>query len=149
MIPYYELRIGNYVLVENQLQRISMINNERSLTNVSSIATEEETEDEGKQTFASIEPVPLTDEVLQQCHFVYHDYFKFWQLLTGTGTQPSEMDIDRDYNILDFMRKPIVKEVSSLHQLQNIFFILKGKELNFHKSALQTSKGLQLQTADR
>ena len=40
-----------------------------------------------------IEPVPLTDDVLKQCGFVYHDYFKFWQLVT-TGIR-SEMDIDK------------------------------------------------------
>jgi hypothetical protein len=43
------------------------------------------------------------------------------------------MDVDTDYNVIDFMRKPVVKRVSSLHQLQNVYFMLKGKELHFQQ----------------
>jgi hypothetical protein len=39
------------------------------------------------------------------------------------------MDIDPDYNVLDFMRRPVVKKLSSLHQVQNVYFFLKGEEL--------------------
>ena len=80
-------------------------------------------------------PIALTDEVLTQCGFLYHDYFKFWQLIEGMDAYRSEMDIDTEYNIIDFMRKPVVKKLTSLHQLQNIYFMLKGKELNITKTA--------------
>lgn len=131
MISCYELRIGNYVLAQNGLQRIAMINNKASLPGNTSIDVENNpAENHTNHTFANIRPVPLTDDVLKQCGFVYHDYFKFWQLINGVGNNRSEMDIDRDYNVLDFMRKPIVKTVSSLHQLQNVYFMLKGKELD-------------------
>lgn len=131
MIPCNELRIGNYVMADEKMQRVSLINNKASLTHVSSIDVEENEEGLGKHTFASIKPVPLSDDILRQCDFVYHNYFKFWQLIGGEGSNRSEMNIDRDYNVLDFMRKPIVKKVSSLHQLQNVYFMLKGKELPF------------------
>jgi hypothetical protein len=131
MIPCNELRIGNYVLVENNRQRISVISPQSIHSTLSSFATEEKyTVSDTAYSLESILPVPLTDEVLQQCNFVYHDYFKFWQLIAGTGENRSEMDIDGDYNIIDFMRRPVVKKVGSLHQLQNIYFMLKGKELN-------------------
>jgi hypothetical protein len=26
-----------------------------------------------------VQPVPLTDVILQQCGFIFHQYFKFWQ----------------------------------------------------------------------
>jgi hypothetical protein len=39
--------------------------------------------------------------------------------------------------VLDFMRKPILKKLTSLHQLQNIYFLLKGRELQFAKNLLQ------------
>jgi len=79
-----------------------------------------------------VEPVPLTNEVLQQCGFLYHDYFKFWQLIT-TGIR-SEMDISPDFEVIDFMRKPIIKKLGSLHQLQNVYFMLKGRELKLNKN---------------
>lgn len=132
MIPCSELRIGNCILVQDKLQRIAALNSKADLPNQSFVEVQNNTvEDRTRYPFESIQPVPMSDEVLRQCGFVYRDYFKFWQLVSGVGDNRSEMDIDRDYNILDFMRKPVVKEVSSLHQLQNIYFMLKGKELNF------------------
>ncbi len=44
------------------------------------------------------------------------------------------MDIDRDYNVIDFMRRPLVRSITSLHQLQNIYFSLKGKEIGFKEA---------------
>jgi hypothetical protein len=130
MIPSNELRIGNYVLAGQTVQCISMIDGASSTTTVVLLeSTEGKTKSGTSYRLESLQPVPLNDGLLQQCRFVYHNYFKFWQLVDGQEENRSEMDIDRDYNILDFMRKPIVKKVASLHQLQNIYFMLKGKEL--------------------
>ena len=131
MIPSNELRIGNYVLCEGHLQRLAMINNKTSVIDIEKTNGDEKVE----LMLSSIHPVPLTNHILQQCEFVYHDYFKFWQLINGKGELRSEMDIDSDYNVIDFMRRPLVKGVSSLHQLQNIYFMLKGQELLFRQTA--------------
>ena len=131
MIPSNELRLGNRVLVDKNLQQVSMITGKAVFT----IDAEEGHEQAASEHSShQIEPVPLTDEVLKQCGFVYHDYFKFWQLIT-TGTR-SEMDIDRDYDVIDFMRKPIIKSLASLHQLQNAYFMLKGRELKLYKTTI-------------
>jgi len=131
MISCNELRLGNLVLVDKNLQQVSMITGKAVFTS--------DAEDSHKQTaseyrFDQIEPVPLTDDVLKQCGFVYHDYFKFWQLIT-TGTR-SEMDIDSDYDVIDFMRRPIIKSLASLHQLQNVYFMLKGRELKLYDTTI-------------
>lgn len=131
MISSYELRVGNYVLVDKQLQQVSMIDERSSVTAMTSV---DKMKISSNCTLDNIRPVVLTDDILKQCGFVYHDYFKFWQLVLGHEENRSEMDIDGDYNILDFMRKPVVKKVSSLHQLQNIYYMLKGKELAFVES---------------
>ena len=131
MISCYELRLGNRVLVDKNLQQVSVITGTAVFTRDA---------EEGHEQVASeyrleqIEPVPLTDHVLKQCGFIYHDYFKFWQLIT-TGTM-SEMDIDSDYDVIDFMRKPIVKNLASLHQLQNVYFMLKGRELKLQTTTM-------------
>lgn len=104
---------------------------------VSTTNTEENNEQVGSEySLELIQPVPLTDNILKQCGFVYHDYFKFWQLIT-TGIR-SEMNISPDYEVIDFMRKPILKKLTSLHQLQNIYFMLKGRELKFHQTVSLT-----------
>ena len=87
-----------------------------------------------EQSFEQIESVPLTDDVLRQCGFIYHDYFKFWQHIT-TGIR-SEMDINSDYDVIDFMRRPIIKKMTSLHQLQNVYFMLKGRELKLYDTTI-------------
>ena len=136
MIPCNELRLGNRVLVNENLQQVSMI------TGTAVFTIDEEGGNEPKASEHSsdkIEPVPLTDEVLKQCGFIYHDYFKFWQLMT-TGVM-SEMDIDSDYDLIDFMRRPIIKKMVSLHQLQNVYFMLKGRELRLYDTTKVPTKG--------
>ena len=51
----------------------------------------------------------------------------------------SEMNISPDYEVIDFMRKPILKKLTSLHQLQNVYFMLKGRELKFEKKSLHSA----------
>src|SRR5689334_2760644 len=103
MIPCNELRIGNYVLAGQTMQCISMIDGASSTTTVVlRESTGEKTKPGTPYRLESLQPVPLNDGVLQRCRFVYHDYFKFWQLVEGQEENRSEMDIDRDYNILDF-----------------------------------------------
>ena len=128
MISSYELRLGNRVLADKKLQQVSMITG----TTVFTIDTEGSDEQVASEhQLEQIKPVPMTDEVLQQCGFIYHDYFKFWQLVT-TGVR-SEMDINSDYDVIDFMRKPVIEKLASLHQLQNVYFHLKGRELKLQK----------------
>jgi len=129
----YELRIGNFVLVEGDLQQISMINS----TTVNTVDGElNSMQSVSELSLENVQPVPLTDDVLKQCGFVYHDYFKFWQLIT-TGIR-SEMDVNSDYDVIDFSRRPIFKKLRFLHQLQNTYFMLKGRELEFHQEQVLT-----------
>jgi len=134
MISCYELRIGNYVLVNEFLEEVSII----TPTTVSTVEVEKISEPiVSEHSLENIQPVPLTDDVLKQCGFVFHDYFKFWQLIT-TGIR-SEMNISPDYEVIDFMRKPILKKLTSLHQLQNIYFMLKGRELKLYQKTVALS----------
>jgi hypothetical protein len=134
MISRYELRLGNRVLVDKNLQQVSMITGATVFTNDVEESHEQKV---SEQSFEQIESVPLTDDVLKQYGFVYHNYFKFWQHIT-TGIT-SEMDINSDYDVIDFMRRPIIKNMTSLHQLQNVYFMLKGRELTLYDTATATS----------
>jgi translation elongation factor P/translation initiation factor 5A len=131
MIPCHDLRTGNIVLVNNRLRKVNMISNSETLTDQSLVGVQSigYTENENYPV-EEIQPVPMSTAILEQCHFTYHSYFKFWQLISSEGSR-SEMDIDSDYTLIDFMRRPIVKHISSLHQLQNIHYMLFNKELDF------------------
>jgi hypothetical protein len=124
MLSCYELRIGNYILADGKLQEITMI----SRTNCQTVdAGDAATNGTFEHSLNDIDSILLTDEIIRACGFVYHTYFKFWQLIT-TGIR-SEMNIDPDYAVIDFMRRPIGKKLTSLHHLQNFYFLLKDREL--------------------
>ncbi len=111
-----------------------MINGSFSATTLLANSSKDRDDMTKVHSLESLQPVPMSDTVLKQCLFVYHDYFKFWQLITGGAKNRSDIDIDGDDNILNFMRRPMVKKVASLHQLQNIYFKLKGKKLVFRNN---------------
>jgi len=132
MIAQNELRIGNFILIDHVPHKICLINNDSNSADASFIGYEHEGKTNNVSCgSAQLKPVPLTDKVLQQCGFTYQDYFKFWQKAESVNGERTEMDIDRDYNLIDFMRRPIVKSIVSLHQLQNLYFSLKGTEIGF------------------
>ena len=133
MINSTELRLGNFVLVNGLPRQVTAITN-RSVHTIA--AAEANGQSPIEQELKNIDALPLTDDVLKEWGFVFHHYFKFWQLVT-TGIR-SEMDIDRDYNVIDFMRRPIMKQLTSLHQLQNIFFMLKGRDMKVHPLPVTT-----------
>jgi hypothetical protein len=139
MLQCNEVRLGNYVLIHNKLKKITLINNDSGFKDVPLVGFEGSSDNFIRCDAAELSAVPLTDEVLRQCGFVFHDYFHFWQLLSTGSAVRSEMDIDPDYNLIDFMRRPLVKRISSLHQLQNLFFALKGSELPFDQRQLATA----------
>jgi len=131
MIPCHDLRTGNIILVNDRLRRVTMISNSHTLTDQSLVGVESITNEENESyPVQDVQPVPMSEAVLQQCSFTYHQYFKFWQLI-GTDGGRREMDIDSDYNLIDFMRRPVVKNIQSLHQLQNIYYMLFNKEMDF------------------
>jgi hypothetical protein len=108
-----------------------MISNSHTLTDQSLVGVESITNEENESyPVQDVQPVPMSEAVLQQCSFTYHQHFKFWQLISTDGGR-REMDIDREYNLIDFMRRPMVKNIQSLHQLQNIYYMLFNKEMDF------------------
>ena len=132
MIAQNELRIGNFILIDDASHKICLINSGSNSADASFIGYEHEGKTSNVScTSTQVKPVPLTDKVLEQCGFTYQDYFKFWQKAESVNGKKTEMDIDKDYNLIDFMRRPVVKNIVSLHQLQNLYFSLKGKEIGF------------------
>ena len=94
------------------MRRISAITNSNTITDHSSVGVESITNGE-EETFPveNIHPVPLTDAILQQCNFIFHDYFKFWQMISK-GPPRTEKDINLDYNLIDYMQRPVVKRLA-------------------------------------
>jgi hypothetical protein len=131
MIDIKAFRIGNALLVDGvpqTLRAISVNNNDPSAASMAGYLLEEVI-CYVPVTSDRIQPVLLADEVLECYGFVFDNYFKLWQKKRpGIGTG-SEIELDRDYTVLDFGYRPVVKEVKHLHTLQNLYYALQGKEL--------------------
>lgn len=81
--------------------------------------------------------VPMSDAVLISCGFQYENYFKVWQKMSDFPGGSYVMEIDSDYNVRDFGHRYIGVHLTSLHQLQNLFFCLHQTEMDTCDFALQ------------
>lgn len=73
MISCYELRLGNRVLVNDKLQQVSVI----TATTVFTIDAEESNEQTASEySLEKLGGIALSDELLKECGFVFHHYFK-------------------------------------------------------------------------
>lgn len=132
MILNSELRIGNYVNVKGKVRKIAMISNFKDLVNIPSIGYYV---GEDIEYFPSnddhLQPLQLTEDVLKECGFLFDHYFQLWQKAKEKIGSGMELELDTSYNVVDFLRRPLLKEVTTVHCLQNFYFALKGKELVF------------------
>ena len=131
MISCNEFKLGNYILVEGSLRQICMINNDRGFADIPYVGFYEGdgTEYE-KCNSPRVEAVPMNEKIMEQCGFLFHEYFNFWQKIETISGKRMEMDIDTEYQVLDFLKKPVFRKLTSLHQLQNIYYDLTGNELD-------------------
>lgn len=115
MIQPNELRIGNWVKDTESDMNIKVAGLDPYEIFVGEIDEEKEIYD-----CRDIEPIPLTDELLKKCGFR-----EIVEKVFVHGEMVNLMKGDNGYCLYD--RLSI--DISSLHQLQNIFFSLTGKEL--------------------
>ena len=76
-----------------------------------------------------LQPMLLTDELMESCGFRFDNYFKRWQKKRKVFGPGMDMELDKDYTALDFSGRPILKEIQYLHHLQNLYYALKRQEL--------------------
>jgi hypothetical protein len=128
MINIHEFRIGNYVLADNVIRRVCLINNDPGITQTQGIGylMDDDCHYE-KSDSPKLSAVILTDEVLEEFGFNFHEHYKLWQHPKPANSYTIELD--RDYNALDFSHRPILKNIKHFHILQNLFYTIQGEEL--------------------
>jgi len=132
MVLCSELRIGNYVLINAIIRKIALITSvedKKHLPTVGYYVGED-------LRFINcdseqLQAVALSNNELEKSGFSFDSYFKLWQKPKPTNGTGMEMELDRDFSVVDFLRRPILKEVKSMHRLQNLYHALLGKELTF------------------
>lgn len=129
MVNNKEFRIGNYVLVDGVRRRVCCVRGDNS-GQAPCIGFEYNNECEYAVCDSErVQGLPVNDALLRELAFVYHDYFKLWQ-----RERPGKsymIELSTDYDALDFSHNYMVRNIQYLHQLQNLFFCIQGKELFF------------------
>ena len=120
MIDPKQLRIGNYITfpigLKGKLCEVMAINEKQVLIKT-------ELDRRAWLNIDYLEPIPLTQEVLEKCGFEYSKDLN--------QSQHKELIWDADHEEDDSLYfTELHLEVKRLHQLQNLYFALTGEELN-------------------
>jgi len=127
MINTQDLRIGNYIFVDNIIRKVCCIKNDAQIPCIgfeNNNSCEYETAGSERLT-----AVPISNEILIQLGFAFHSYHQTWQHEKPKRT--FTIELDKDYRAVDFAHRTLVKDVHYLHLLQNLFYSVQQKELTF------------------
>lgn len=134
MIQANELRIGNWVFDEdNTYAQVETVRSGRFIewNGMDDEPTTLSLPNDNAMYGGNINPIPLTPEILEKCGFERQG--KIFEFRHKNGLQICLCwgNIWRNVNNLfeDLYDEPIVNH---LHQLQNLYFALTGKELTYN-----------------
>jgi hypothetical protein len=140
-----ELRIGNFLEVDNMQYHPSL---KGVVLKVTGISPAKGLEDEWthsvglrpieklnarsinsySQLMQFIKPIPLTEDWLIKFGFIKHDMGWFWISWGTNGTEIIQWNISYKQYVFS-LGKARFKTLEHVHQLQNLYFALTGKEL--------------------
>ena len=130
MINTQELRIGSYILVDNTIRKVCSIKSDESAAAKPFVGFENNNSCEYEAAISDrLTPVPVTNELLTALGFTFHSYHKTWQHEKPKKTVTIELNTE--YNAVDFSHRTLVKDVHYLHLLQNLFYSVQQQELFF------------------
>lgn len=133
MIDVKELRIGNYVFPKNDSGKESVIGEVFAINNnVVSVKGNHNPYD-----YHLLEGIPLTDKILHDAGFNYVDDYECYskeigdKFAIGIKLEKSVVDLFYITNMAvnGILTLPTSYKILFVHQLQNIYFDLTGKEL--------------------
>lgn len=122
-----ELRIGNWVLKNppNDYRKVEQINTDGWVWLSAAV---------GPTEIKDVLPVPLTPELLEKIGFEKDESDEentWWRLKFGRFTFETDSSVEgKKVYVITFGKE--IDYVTTLHQLQNLFYILTGNELTIN-----------------
>lgn len=129
-----ELRIGSWVLCEDSANKY--VKKPLQVSRIDSLSIWCFDNGEEVQKYNdNVCPITLTTAVLESCGMIYDKHLDEWHLLNDWVFYTANMKnvIEFDYEI----------KLQYLHQLQNLYFVLTGEELEIDIDKLQHACSLQ------
>ncbi|GAB4091132.1 hypothetical protein [Flaviaesturariibacter terrae] len=135
MIHINEFRLGNFILAGTEICPVTFLNDDPGFEGTPGIGFHSKSGAHYCEcNDRKLNPVPLSDELLERLSYKFDGHFKLWQ---HPKTERSyHLELDRDYTALDFSHRPFAREIRYLHTLQNLYFALSGEELVLGTGAL-------------
>ena len=119
-----ELRVGNYVEVDGAIVEVGAICSDKE----DHIEIKVSADKKNEINITKVKPVPLTGELLSKCCEFDND----GKHVIGIDEHRHFLKIQNGYVILlNYKNEEMIHfwDVQSLHQLQNLYYALKNKEL--------------------
>lgn len=136
MIAANEMRIGDYFLCDGKILWLSEIMHLKKIKEWVYEGWHEETKQRYSINFFEAEPIILTPEILEKCGFEKEEeIFINYPYFLESGFTLSYGKINPDFWLFGSMEPSKIifgKPVESIHQLQNLYFALTGKELEIN-----------------
>lgn len=128
-----ELRIGNLVLYEGKVVKVEQITKKK----IGFHRCEGETRMNYARLY-EIEPIPITEELLTKIGFILPEHKEFYVMCRINGKDNS-IRLTRYFNLWNaeifashpevVMLEHTIKGLRFLHELQNAYYLVTGKEL--------------------
>lgn len=135
-----ELRIGNYVKIDEGIGKVAFIM-DKSFCNEYANDDYNITVEMGDGIFREeeedkVEGIPLTEEILLNCGFekINHIYGYSFYSFNRNSLEDEKvympLDVYLNPNYAKIANFTVQQNVEYVHQLQNLFYAINGKELN-------------------
>jgi hypothetical protein len=119
-----ELRLGNYFCVSHRFMELKKLTNFSRITQITSLSNDFKSWEPSYGFYhEGIFPIPISEEWFEKFGIKYYEFLDSW------STSDGKMTLIKNDNGFYKLENYPCQDLKYVHQLQNLYFALTGKEL--------------------